>query len=164
IKGRAEYSDYGELAAFIAYWLSVVVLPSSKSADAIRPSLFVVAGAMAEGTKFSLAPPVLCSIYRGFGEIACHVKSPSVGSTSTYMPWYYFLGWLGVYFPWTFEAPDKAYVHPSRIPLYFFQKRTMVKRTYDWAKDAIASDNKIEYFHFGLPTYTEDTEKADTDS
>ncbi|XP_058106832.1 uncharacterized protein LOC131250561 [Magnolia sinica] len=77
MKDRAEYSVYGELAAFIAYWLSIVVFPSSKSVDAIRPSLFVVAGVMAEGVKYSLAPPALCSIYR-----ASHQE----GTTATASP------------------------------------------------------------------------------
>jgi hypothetical protein len=40
----------------------------------------------------------------------------------------------------------------------------MAKRAYDWAKDAIASDDKIDYFHFGLPAYTVDTEKAYAES
>ncbi|XP_058078620.1 uncharacterized protein LOC131226940 [Magnolia sinica] len=164
MKDRAEYSIYGELAAFIAYWLSIVVFPISKSADVIRPSLFVVVGAMAKGIKYSLDPPALCSIYRGFREIASLIKSSSVGSASTYMAWHYFLGWLDVYFPWTFEVPEKAYVHPSQIPLWFFQKRAMAKTSYDWVKDAISSDAKINYFHFCLPHYIMNTDKVDTES
>ena len=38
-----------ELAGFLAYWLSAVMLHSSKSADGVRVSCFAVAAALANG-------------------------------------------------------------------------------------------------------------------
>jgi hypothetical protein len=137
MKERPNYSSFGELAAFLAYWLSLVVLPSSKWSDVVRPTVFVVAGALAEGHRYSLAPPVLCSIYRALGEVATHVKDPTLGASSAHTSWHYITGWLGVYFPWTFEAPEQAYIHPSHLPLWFFEQRAMGKRAYDWVANKI---------------------------
>ncbi|XP_058111212.1 protein NRT1/ PTR FAMILY 2.6-like [Magnolia sinica] len=51
-----EYSIFKELIAFLVYWLSKVVLPNSKWADAICPTVFIVASAMVEGHRHSLTP------------------------------------------------------------------------------------------------------------
>lgn len=57
------------LAAFLACWLCKFVLPNKK-VDHVRASVFKVASLMAHGVKFSLAVPVLASIYRGLREIS----------------------------------------------------------------------------------------------
>ncbi|KAG5523761.1 hypothetical protein RHGRI_030671 [Rhododendron griersonianum] len=50
------------LAALLSCWLCVFVLPN-KQVDQIRPGVFKVASMMAQGKRFSLAVPVLASIY-----------------------------------------------------------------------------------------------------
>ena len=58
-----------ELAGFLAYWLSCVVLLSSKQADSVRVSCFAIAGALANGHRYVIAPAMLCSLYRAFGYV-----------------------------------------------------------------------------------------------
>ena len=55
-------------ANFLACWLCKFVLPI-KNGDIIRPSVFKVASMIACGEKFSLAIPVLASIYKGLSDI-----------------------------------------------------------------------------------------------
>ncbi|XP_058078535.1 uncharacterized protein LOC131226829 [Magnolia sinica] len=161
IKEKADYSLFEELAGFLAYWLSIVVLQSLKWVNAIRPTVFVVADALTEGHKYSLAPPVLCFIYRALGDVATHVKNLTIGASSAHTSWHYFTGWLGVYFPWTFEAPEKAYVHPAHLPLWFFQQRVMAKRSYNWVANKIRDTDQVDFFQFRLHLYIEDTNMVD---
>ncbi|KAH0765305.1 hypothetical protein KY290_001264 [Solanum tuberosum] len=63
------FRDETYLAAFLACWLCKFVLPNRK-ADCIRASVFKVASLMAHGEIFSLAVPVLASIYRGLRDIS----------------------------------------------------------------------------------------------
>ncbi|KAH0717403.1 hypothetical protein KY285_013434 [Solanum tuberosum] len=60
------FKDETYLAAFLACWLCKFVLPNKK-ADCIRASVFKVASLMAHGKIFSLAVPVLASIYAASG-------------------------------------------------------------------------------------------------
>ncbi|KAJ8423333.1 hypothetical protein Cgig2_021289 [Carnegiea gigantea] len=69
----------GELAAFLAFWLSRFVLPHDK--EVIRPETFVMAALMASGQRVSLAPTVLSYIYRGLGDATNNPDYPGKAST-----------------------------------------------------------------------------------
>ncbi|KAH7849160.1 hypothetical protein Vadar_013902 [Vaccinium darrowii] len=82
------------LAAFLSCWLCVFVLPN-KEVGQIRPGVFKVASMMARGERFSLAVPVLASIYHGLREIT---SSPSPSKCGATFPIHYLYGWLGQYY------------------------------------------------------------------
>ncbi|KAJ8426000.1 hypothetical protein Cgig2_006250 [Carnegiea gigantea] len=69
----------GELAAFLAFWLSRFVLPHDK--EVIRPETFVMAALMASGKQVSLAPTVLAYIYHGLGDAASNPNYPGKANT-----------------------------------------------------------------------------------
>ena len=85
----------GELAAFLAFWLSRFVLPYDK--EVIRPETFVMAALMASGQRISLAPTVLGYIYHGLGDAARNPDYPS--KANTIFPIHYVIGWLAELFP-----------------------------------------------------------------
>ncbi|KAJ8427651.1 hypothetical protein Cgig2_010664 [Carnegiea gigantea] len=60
----------GELAAFLAIWLSRFVLSHGK--EVIRPETFVIAALMAYGQSISLAPSVMGCIYHGLVKAISH--------------------------------------------------------------------------------------------
>ncbi|KAL2942840.1 Tropomyosin [Bienertia sinuspersici] len=82
------------VAAFLSCWLCVFVLPENED-RLIRPGTFEVAVLMARGETFSLAIPVLASIYRGLNVIS---RSPNPSYSGAYFPAHYLYGWLGLYF------------------------------------------------------------------
>ncbi|KAH0688969.1 hypothetical protein KY289_016327 [Solanum tuberosum] len=86
--------DETNLAAFFACWLCKFVLPNKKVND-VRASVFKVASLMAHGKKFSLAVPVLASIYHGLKEIS---TSSNLSVANIIFPIHYVYGWLGEYF------------------------------------------------------------------
>ncbi|KAG5554216.1 hypothetical protein RHGRI_011915 [Rhododendron griersonianum] len=92
IKARLREEVY--LAAFLSCWLSVFVLPNGKE-NQIRPTVFKVASMMARGSTFSLAVPVLASIYHGLKQIS---SSPAPSQCHAILPMHYIYGWLGNYF------------------------------------------------------------------
>ncbi|KAG5565452.1 hypothetical protein RHGRI_001368 [Rhododendron griersonianum] len=92
IKARLREEVY--LAAFLSCWLSVFVLPNGK-ANQIRPTVFKVASMMAHGSTFSLAVPVLASVYHGLKQIS---SSPTPSQCHAILPIHYIYGWLGNYF------------------------------------------------------------------
>jgi len=57
------------LAAFLSCWLCIFVFPSKKGSY-IRPGTFKIVSRMARGDVFSLAVPVLASIYNGLNRIS----------------------------------------------------------------------------------------------
>ncbi|KAK4385670.1 hypothetical protein Sango_2691000 [Sesamum angolense] len=63
------------LAAYLACWLCVFVLPS-KDVNSIRPSTFKMLSLVANGRRVNLAIPVLASIYEGLNTIATSPKPP----------------------------------------------------------------------------------------
>ena len=67
-------SKEGELAAFLAYWLSRFVFPSYNYI--IRPETFHMACLMARGIRVSLAPAVLGYIYHSLGKIVTDPRGP----------------------------------------------------------------------------------------
>jgi hypothetical protein len=152
-----------ELAGFLAYWLSAVMLPSSKSADGVRVSCFVVAGALANGRQFSLAPPVLCSLYRAFGNIASNKDQPWRGMNVAYCPWHFFCGWLGIYFPWTYGVDLFQYFHTDHAPLYRYRKLNMITRSSDWIASKIGNWAEICFYHFPVSDAGEDREVVDNE-
>ncbi|KAG5553873.1 hypothetical protein RHGRI_011665 [Rhododendron griersonianum] len=92
------------LAALLSYWLCVFVLPN-KQVDQIRPGVFKVASMMAQGKRFSLAVPVLASIYHGLREIT---SSPNPSKCGAVFPIHYVYGWLSRYYDSYFlSASDK---------------------------------------------------------
>jgi len=82
------------LAAFLSCWLCVFVLPEIGE-KFIRPSTFEVASMMVSGTTFSMAVPMLASIYHGLNGITKAVK-PS--HSWSFLPCHYLNGWLAHYF------------------------------------------------------------------
>ncbi|KMT11782.1 hypothetical protein BVRB_5g104850 [Beta vulgaris subsp. vulgaris] len=77
------------VAAFISCWLCTFVLPDSEE-RLIRPSTFEIVVLMACGHTFSLAIPVLSSIYRGLNAIA---SAPKPAYSKTFFPAHYLYGW-----------------------------------------------------------------------
>ncbi|KAJ8436511.1 hypothetical protein Cgig2_003209 [Carnegiea gigantea] len=57
-------TNIGELAAFLAFWLSRFVLPYRS--EVIQPETFVMTSLMAKGQRISLAPTMLGYIYHGW--------------------------------------------------------------------------------------------------
>ncbi|KAK6126743.1 hypothetical protein DH2020_039514 [Rehmannia glutinosa] len=82
------------LAAFLACWLCVFVLPND-DINMIRPSTFKMAGSMASGRTIGLAIPILASIYKGLNKIAGSSRPSRVCST---FPFHFVHGWLAHYF------------------------------------------------------------------
>ena len=86
-------SDETNLAAFFAWWLCKFVLPNKK-VNHVRSSVFKVASLMAHGKNFSLAVPVLASIYCSLREIS---TSSNLSVAKIIFPIHYVYGWLGEY-------------------------------------------------------------------
>ncbi|XP_056688310.1 uncharacterized protein [Spinacia oleracea] len=82
------------VGAFLSCWLCTFVLPQSED-RLIRPGTFETATLMARGETFSLAVPVLTSIYRGLNSISSNSK-PSY--SKTFFPTHYVYAWLAYYF------------------------------------------------------------------
>ncbi|KNA23094.1 hypothetical protein SOVF_027810, partial [Spinacia oleracea] len=82
------------VGAFLSCWLCTFVLPQSED-RLIRPGTFETATLMARGETFSLAVPVLTSIYRGLNSISRNSK-PSY--SKTFFPAHYLYAWLAYYF------------------------------------------------------------------
>ena len=81
-------------AALLSCWLCIFVL-LSEDLNTIRLGTFKVASLMAIGRPFSLAIPVLTSLYRGLNSLA---HSSVVSSSKVCLPMHYVYGWLGHYF------------------------------------------------------------------
>ncbi|CAB4308903.1 unnamed protein product [Prunus armeniaca] len=94
LKFPLNISREGQLAAFLAFWLSRFVLPLD---NAIRPECFYMASLMARGFRVSLAPAVLGLIYHALGTVVTHRKGP--GLANAYLPIHYVIVWLGEHFP-----------------------------------------------------------------
>ncbi|KAF8405873.1 hypothetical protein HHK36_007951 [Tetracentron sinense] len=98
------------LAAFLSTWLCMFVMPNNHR-SCIRPATFKVASLMAQGLKFSLAIPLLASIYNGLNIIATPKDGPDLCHVT--FPWHYIFAWLGLYFN-TYSisktAPMKPYM------------------------------------------------------
>ncbi|KAH0729695.1 hypothetical protein KY290_000824 [Solanum tuberosum] len=88
------FRDETYLATFFACWFCKFVLPNKK-ADCIRASVLKVSRLMSHGEIFSLAVPVLASIYRGLRDI---YTSSNLGSCDILLPIHYVYGWIGWYF------------------------------------------------------------------
>ncbi|KAK6153625.1 hypothetical protein DH2020_013264 [Rehmannia glutinosa] len=68
------------LAAFLACWLCVFVLPND-DLNMIRPSTFKMAGIKTSGRRVGLVVPVLASIYKGLNKIAGSSRPSRIYST-----------------------------------------------------------------------------------
>ena len=79
----------------------------------ICPGVFKVASRMAQGETFSLAVPMLASIYNDLNEIACSSKP---GTNASIFPIHYLYGWLGEYFNTHFISP--SWNHPPWMTYY----------------------------------------------
>ena len=98
----------GELAAFLAFWLSLFVFPHGK--EVIRPETFIMATLMASGQQISLAPSVLGYIYNGLGEAASHPDNPC--KANVIFPCHYVIGWLAELFPCLYRRRlDLSLIH-----------------------------------------------------
>ncbi|KAJ8420338.1 hypothetical protein Cgig2_023373 [Carnegiea gigantea] len=96
----------GELATFLAFWLSRLALSHGKKV--IRLETFVMAALMASGQRISLGPTVLGYIYYGLGEIASH--SDHTGKANAIFPSHYVIGWLAELFPCLYRRrPDSDF-------------------------------------------------------
>ncbi|KAJ8426541.1 hypothetical protein Cgig2_002061 [Carnegiea gigantea] len=93
----------GEIAAFLAFWLSRFILPHDK--EIIRPEEFVMAALMASGQRVSLAPTVLDYIYHGIEDAISNPDYP--GKANTIFHIHYVIGWLAELFPCLYRhRPD----------------------------------------------------------
>ncbi|CAL8167998.1 unnamed protein product [Prunus armeniaca] len=89
LKFPLNISCEGQLAAFLAFWHSLFVLPLD---NAIRLECFYMASLMARGFRVSLAPAVLGLICHVLSIVATHRRGP--GLANAYIPIHYMLGWL----------------------------------------------------------------------
>nr|GMC69504.1 ABC transporter G family member 11 [Ipomoea batatas] len=99
------------LAAFLACWLCVFVLPGTPS-NAIRPETFRMACIMAQGRRVCLAVLVLASIYHGLNLISRAISPGFIKSTFLY---HYLYGWLSAYLNTYFEAPNLMSPRPRMV-------------------------------------------------
>ncbi|KAG5523751.1 hypothetical protein RHGRI_030662 [Rhododendron griersonianum] len=99
------------LAALLSCWLCVFVLPN-KQVDQIRPGVFKVASMMAQGKRFSLAVPVLASIYHGLREIT---SSPNPSKCGAAFPIHYVYGWLSRYYDSYFLSASTKFTCGARM-------------------------------------------------
>ncbi|KAH7852590.1 hypothetical protein Vadar_026820 [Vaccinium darrowii] len=106
--------DVVHLAAFLTCWLCKIVLPMGSS-ELIRPGVFKVAAMMARGKNFSLAVPVLASIYRGLNNIA---QSPMPGKCDAVFPVHYVHAWLVEYFNTHFSNDSQSSPQKPRMIRY----------------------------------------------
>ncbi|CAL2229820.1 unnamed protein product [Prunus armeniaca] len=88
------------LVAFLAYWLCKFVF-SKNNVTFIRPGVFKVARRISHGVSFSLAVPVLASIYKRQNDIS---SADDLGNCTTVLPLHYVYGWLGKYFDTHFTS------------------------------------------------------------
>ncbi|KAK4403153.1 hypothetical protein Sango_1056000 [Sesamum angolense] len=86
--------DKAYLAAYLACWLCVFVLPS-KDVNSIHPSTFKMACLMASGRRVNLVIPILTSIYVGLNTVA---TSPKSTYSSPSFPIHFVYAWLACYF------------------------------------------------------------------
>ncbi|KAG8367693.1 hypothetical protein BUALT_Bualt16G0099600 [Buddleja alternifolia] len=100
----AEIREETYVAAFISCWLCSFVLPHHQTYR-IRATVFKVASRMARGEHFSLAIPVLASIYRGLRIIS---SSKDLGESTAIFPIHYVYGWIGCYLPTHFYSRIKT--------------------------------------------------------
>ncbi|KAH7850255.1 hypothetical protein Vadar_029883 [Vaccinium darrowii] len=91
---KTSVQEEAYLAALLSCWLSVLVLPNEE-VNQIRPTVFKVASMMARGCTFSLAVPILASIYRSLKQIS---SSPTPNQCNAVLPMHYICCWLGNYF------------------------------------------------------------------
>ncbi|GAA0168735.1 hypothetical protein LIER_23386 [Lithospermum erythrorhizon] len=80
-------------ATFLSCRLCVFVLPA-EPLDLIHASVFKMGSFMANGSKVSLAPPVLACIYRGLSQISLS-NNPSAAPEC--FPAHYLFDWIGSY-------------------------------------------------------------------
>ncbi|KAM2350132.1 hypothetical protein ACFX1X_013565 [Malus domestica] len=76
----------------------------------VRPGVFKVASKMAAGESFSLAIPVLASIYNGLSMVS---DSASTEDRAAVLPYHYVYGWLGEYFGTHFSLSTLDKSRPS---------------------------------------------------
>ncbi|KAL3820258.1 hypothetical protein ACJIZ3_006163 [Penstemon smallii] len=90
------------VAALLACWICRFLLPS-RNINHIRPGVFKVASMIASGEKFSLAIPVLASIYRGLKQLT---SSTDLKECTAVFPIHYVYGWISSYLKTHFERED----------------------------------------------------------
>ncbi|KAH0722656.1 hypothetical protein KY290_005312 [Solanum tuberosum] len=135
--------DETNLAAFFACWLCKFVLPNKK-VNHVRASVFKVASLMAHGKKFSLAVPVLASIYRGLKEIS---TSSNLSVANIIFPIHYVYGWLGEYFG-THHRANRS--HRS-IPLCKISGEKMAKCfNFTDAQKLFQQDDALRLHHLAM--------------
>ena len=120
-----EDMDRSYLAAFLACWLCKFVFPKD-DITLIRPGVFKVASRMAHGVSFSLAVPVLASIYKGLNDIS---SADDPGNCTTVLPFHYVYGWLGEYFDTHFTSSSEKSIpimarFSGRLSAKFFEDST----------------------------------------
>ena len=120
-----EDMDRSYLAAFLACWLCKFVFPKD-DITLIRPGVFKVASRMAHGVSFSLAVPVLASIYKGLNDIS---SADDPGNCTTVLPFHYVYGWLGEYFDTHFTSSSERSIpimarFSGRLSAKFFEDST----------------------------------------
>ncbi|XP_074296676.1 uncharacterized protein LOC141627109 [Silene latifolia] len=95
------------LAAHLSCCLCVFVLPED-SDRLIRPATFKIASMMAEDRVFSLAIPLLASIYKGLNGLATSINP---GYSRSFFPAHYLYEWIANYFD-TYHAINPSPTGP----------------------------------------------------
>jgi len=98
------------LAAFLSCWLCTFALAEDEKVF-IHPGTFEAASKMAARCTFSLAVPLLASIYRGLSGIFSATKHPN---TMSFFPPHYLYVWLAYYFNTHYEL-DLALAGPLMV-------------------------------------------------
>lgn len=86
----------------------------SEDLNTIRLGTFKVASLMAIGKPFSLAIPILPSLYQGLNKLA---RSPVVGSSKVCLPMHYVYRWLGHYFD-THHGVKLEVIEPKMVRFF----------------------------------------------
>jgi hypothetical protein len=149
-----------EEVLFLVFWLSAVVFPSSFDADAVRFSLIVPACQLARGVRLSLAPRVLCQIYRSLNEMVMEPRGPL--RAASYYPAHDFYGWLGVYFPWVYGF----YETDDSVRLWHFSRRFMATLSFEEVTERLMRLNQQtqRIFLFSPTMSDEDDERTRNDA
>ncbi|KAL5980205.1 hypothetical protein ACLOJK_036672 [Asimina triloba] len=97
-----------EVKLVLFLWLlrSAMIYPSSLNQGHIRWSYFWVACQIVGEVRFSVAPRVLCDLYRGLNKVVYHERGP--GRAVTYYPSHFFFAWLRTYFPFMFRVTNAS--------------------------------------------------------
>ncbi|KDP33400.1 hypothetical protein JCGZ_12856 [Jatropha curcas] len=136
------------VAALISYWLCKFVLPHDP-VNLIRPSTFKIASIIASGEIFSLAIPILASIYRGLQVIS---TATTLNRCEVPLPFHYVYAWLAnMHFTHDVEEDAKMtsysgqriakYYNETEVTKLFVERKAYLGPSRIMEKDFFLEDN-----------------------